>query len=135
MVDKRHNLVCPYCLSKSILSKGKGIAGYTKVKLYECQECHKLLTEGEIIKRPICEKCGKPMRIKGRKTTKRKVIYYACDRCGNYKAIGETREAMAERSPICQKCGAKNMIRREYKNGKKVFQCKKCGKNINANNG
>ena len=68
------------------------------------------------------------MRIKGRKTTKRKVIYYACDRCGNYKAIGETREAMAERSPICQKCGAKNMIRREYKNGKKVFQCKKCGR-------
>ena len=119
-------LIYLYCRGSSLRKIGKAIAGYTRVQLYLCTTCGRLLTEGEVIKRPICPKCRKPMKINnfgGRNRLTDFTIQFKCSRCGYSQTLESYENIRRERSPRCPRCGNKDMI----KKGNGVYECKKCG--------
>jgi len=119
-------LICLYCRGNNLRKIGRAIAGYTRVQLYLCTTCGRLLTEGEVIKRPTCPKCQKPMKINnfGRRNRLTDfTIQFKCSRCGYSKTLGSYENIRRERSPRCPRCGSKNMT----KKGNGVYECKKCG--------
>ena len=108
-------VICPHCRGGRLRKAGKAVAGYVKVQLYHCGTCNRLLAEGEVVKRPVCPRCHRPMRINNFGGGNRFVgfkVQFKCSRCNYTITLGGFKHIREERSPRCPVCGGKYMVKK-----------------------
>ena len=122
-------LECPFCGSTNIVKAGKTLAGFEKIQAYGCANCNKTLLDGEIIKRPICPICMKPMRKVGnRNFLGEQIPRFRCDDDGIEYLARLTKKLKINATPRCPQCNSKNVARIRTQEGHRLYQCLNCGR-------
>jgi len=119
---------CPSCSSTNIVKAGKAPAGFQKIQAYICANCNKTLLDGEIIKRPVCPACTKPMRKAGNKNfLGEQILRFRCDDDGIEYLAELTRKLRINATPKCPQCNSRNLARIRTQQGHRLYQCLNCG--------
>ena len=119
---------CPNCRSTNLIEITAIMGHNKKVRAWKCNECNKLILNGEAIKRPQCPKCGRTMRIKGYTDILQiSVPRWYCPKC-QLDLTTLIKKLMREaKKPPCPKCGYKHTEPNGTSRGHKKYFCPNCG--------
>ena len=119
---------CPNCGSTNLIEITVIMGHNEKIQAWKCNECNRLILNGEAIKRPQCPKCGRPMRINGYTDILQiSVPRWYCPECKLDLTTFIKKLMRKAKSPPCPRCGHSHTKQEGTSRGDKKYFCPNCG--------